>query len=190
MGTCTPANSGDSCSCECRRGFLNGLLAIGLGAIAYATPIVVGVISYLNPLRQKGRAGQFLQLAQLDALPEDGTPRKVPVVLDRQDGWTHFPPAPVGAVFLRRVGAKKDKVEAIQVVCPHAGCFVSYDDQNKQFFCPCHSAHFDLEGHRTDAVSPSPRDLDTLDVEIREGGQVWVMFQNFCNGKSEKVAQA
>ncbi len=165
------------------------MAALGVGAVAYATPLVVGIFSFLSPLRpsQKGQTGDgFIRLASLDALAENGAPVKTPVVMDREDAWNRFPKEPVGAVFLHRTA--KDKVLALQVVCPHAGCFVDYDGPNKRYYCPCHKATFDLEGKRLEAKSESPRDLDTLDVDIR-GTEVWVKFQRFQSGSTEKIAQ-
>jgi len=163
-------------------------MAIVLGIVACVVPAVVGIVTFLNPLRKKGQAGRFIRLASLDVLPENGTPRRFPVIADRTDAWNRFPNEPIGAVFLRRTG--KDGVEAIHVVCPHAGCFIGYDQDENEFLCPCHNAHFDLTGKRKDENSPSPRDLDTLDVEIRNGTEVWVKFQNFRTGIPSKVVEA
>jgi len=149
--------------------------------------VLFGVVSFLNPLRQKRQAGQFMRLATLDALAADGAPLKTTVTMDHVDAWNRVPNQPVGAVFLRRVGEKE--VRAIHVVCPHAGCFITYDAGRKGFFCPCHNASFDLEGRRLDPASSSPRDLDTLECEIRDGGEVWVRFQSFRTGTAEKIAE-
>jgi len=172
---------------EPRRGFFAKLTALAVAAAAYAVPAVTGLVAFLNPLRVKGQSGEPLRLATLETLPADGTPRKCPVIMDRTDAWNKFPKEPVGAVFLRRTG--ETQVEAIHVVCPHAGCFVQYDAEKNIFFCPCHSASFDLTGKRLDETSPSPRDLDTLEVEIRNGNEVWVKFQNFSTGIPQKVAE-
>jgi menaquinol-cytochrome c reductase iron-sulfur subunit len=172
---------------EKRRGFLTKLLAISLGAFAYAVPVAAGVISFLNPWRQKSQAGRFLRLASLETLPEDGTPRKFPVVMDRVDAWNRFPKEPVGAVFLRRV---EGGVRALHVVCPHAGCFVGYDAEKKHYLCPCHNGEFALDGTRLGDNSPSPRDLDALDVEIRDDTEVWVKYENYRTGIPQKVAEA
>jgi len=112
---------------------------------------------------------------------------KTPAIMDRVDAWNRFPKQPVGAVFLRRTA--RDQVLALQVVCPHAGCFVDYDEAKQRFFCPCHKASFDLEGKRLEASSESPRDLDTLEVEVR-GSEVWVKFERFQPGTSDKIPQA
>ena len=176
-----------------RRGFLIKALAILLGIAGLGVPIAAAVCAFLNPLRQKTKTGDFRRLATLDALPEDGTPRKFPVIADRTDAWNRFPNEPIGAVFLRRTGAKS--VEAIQTVCPHAGCSVQFTsggdeaDADGKYFCPCHAASFDLAGKRLDETSPSPRDLDTLEVEVRDGIDVWVKFKEFQTGTAKKVAK-
>lgn len=185
-----------SCCCGChgqahgqpRRGFLSQAAGLLCGGFALLVPTCVGIVSFLNPLRQKSQSGEFMRLASLDVLPDDGTPRKVPVIAERTDAWNTYPSEPIGAVFLRRKG---DKVTALQMICPHAGCSINFESSadGGKFFCPCHSASFDLTGKRTDATSPSPRDMDTLEVEVRNQNEVWVKFQTFGVGTANKVAQ-
>ena len=195
-----PGANDDRPACACCLGGANdapgprrGFLAVLLGLAALTPPLLIGIFSYLNPLRQKGQAGRFFRIATLDTLPEDGTPRKFPVITDRKDAWTIFPNEPIGSVFLRKTedaAAKTEVIQALCVICPHAGCFIGYDEKNNEFLCPCHTAHFDLSGRRTDAQSQSPRDMDVLDeVEIRNGNEIWVKFQNFRTGSSQKVAK-
>jgi menaquinol-cytochrome c reductase iron-sulfur subunit len=192
-------NESPSCCCGCskdassraetRRGFCGQAAAIVCGAAALATPVVAGIAAFLNPLRQKSQGGQLLRLASLDTLPEDGTPQRVPIIAERTDAWNRFPAEPIGAVFLRRV---KGGVSALQVICPHAGCSIGFESspQGGRFFCPCHAASFNLEGKRTDATSPSPRDMDSLEVQIRNKNEVWVKYESFCLGVAAKVAQS
>jgi len=188
-------NSTSPCCCqsetpsehENRRGFLGQTAAVACGVVALATPVVAGVVTFLNPLRQKSQGGQFMRLASLEAIPEDGTPLKVPDIAERTDAWSRFPAEPIGAVFLSRIGG--GKVAALQVICPHAGCSINYDATGRRYFCPCHAASFDLAGKRTDATSPSPRDMYLLEVEIRKKSEVWVKFQTFGGGTANKVAQ-
>ncbi|MEN6451115.1 MAG: Rieske 2Fe-2S domain-containing protein [Thermoguttaceae bacterium] len=170
-----------------RRGFLHKSLAVASAGLAVLVPTAVGVATFLNPLRQKGQAGQWKRLATLDTLPSDGTPQRVPVIADRTDAWTRFPAEPVGAVFLRRIG---DGAVAFQAMCPHQGCPLSYDSEAKCFACPCHlQPRFHLSGKRIDGEkSFSPRDMDSLKVEIRNRNEVWVDFRTFRGGISEKVA--
>jgi menaquinol-cytochrome c reductase iron-sulfur subunit len=177
-----------ACGTEPRRGFLARLLGWLAGALTLAAPLGTGLVALLNPLRQKGQGGQFVRLATLATLPEDGTPLKATVVMDSVDAWNRAANQPVGAVFLCRVG--RGQVVAFNVVCPHAGCSVEYVEKTKRFFCPCHVASFDLSGKRTDAVSPSPRDLDQLEVDaerLHKDNEVWVRFQNFQTGIAKQV---
>jgi menaquinol-cytochrome c reductase iron-sulfur subunit len=177
-----------------RRGFLAKMFAIVGGGAALLVPAALGAAAFLNPLRQKGQAGEFRKLATLDVLPEDGTPMKFSVIAERTDAWNRYPNESIGAVYLRRAGKKdgKDAVEALQVICPHAGCSIMYESGEKggKFYCPCHGASFDLAGARTDHTSQSPRDMDALEVEIRHAGEIWVKFQSFATGTSQKKAQA
>ncbi len=172
-----------------RRGFLAGTIAIVAGGFALLVPAVVSLVSWLNPLRQKSPAGEF-KLALLDELPENGTPKRIPVITDRIDAWNRFLAEPVGAVFLRR--AAENEVEAFQATCPHAGCTIQFQNASEdgKFFCPCHAASFGLGGERLDKPSPSPRDMDSLDVEIRNENEVWVKFRNFQTGTAKKIAKA
>ena len=110
------------------------------------------------------------------------------MVANRSDAWNKYPHVPVGAVYLRRTGDKT--IQALNVVCPHAGCFVDYVEDRKSFLCPCHSSSFALNGTIADPKSPSARPLDSLEVEIRNGAEIWVKFQNFRAGQAEKTPVA
>ena len=53
-------------------------------------------------------------------------------------------------------------------------------------FVPCHNSTFGLDGSVTDANSPSPRGLDTMDTKV-EDGFVWIRFQQFRPNIVEKI---
>ena len=177
----------DPVASPCRRSFFCQLWAIVCGGAALAVPAAAAVAAFLSPLREKAQAGRQVRLTTLENLSDDGTPRKFPVIANRSDAWNQFPNEPVGAVFLRKTGP--GQVQAFQVVCPHAGCYVSYEAGKNGFYCPCHQATFDLTGKRLDARSPSPRDLDALTCEIRNGSEVWVTFENYRTGTPQKIVQ-
>lgn len=167
-----------------RRDFLVGVSAVVAGTLAMLAPIGAAVVSLLDPLRREKPSSEMVLVARTSAIPEDGSPRKFTVTADRTDAWAAYDDSPVGAVYLRRSG---DEVRALNVVCPHAGCFVGVAKDNSRFSCPCHLSSFDLDGAVDDPTSPSPRDMDTLDVEVRNGDEVWVRFQNFLPGRAEKT---
>src|SRR5260221_674567 len=87
----------------------------------FANDFAAGLAVYLDPLRHKSSGKGSVRVASLEALPSDGIPRKFPVLATRVDAWNKFREVPIGAVYLRRTG---DQIEALNVVCPHAGCFV------------------------------------------------------------------
>ncbi|MEI8371980.1 MAG: Rieske (2Fe-2S) protein [Planctomycetota bacterium] len=170
-----------------RRGFLAKLTALGLGAIALAVPTLSALAAFLNPWRQKSATGKWVRVASLATLPVAGPPQRCPVIDDRTDAWNGYPAEAVGAIFLCQVS--ENNFLALQTICPHNGGCISYDPEKKNFYCPAHGALFDRQGLRLDAKSISPRDLDTLEVEIRDGTEVWVKFKKFQDGTSRKIVK-
>lgn len=171
-----------------RRGFFKQSLTLVLGGAAVAVPVAAGLVVASDPLRRKSAGGLNVQVTTLDALPADGVPRRFPVIAAKTDAWNRFAAAPVGAVYLRRTADKN--IEALNVVCPHAGCFVDYATGSGTFRCPCHQSSFAIDGKIADPRSPSPRGLDSLPVEVKDDGSVWVTFQNFQAGRPDKVPVA
>ncbi len=172
-----------------RREFVKACCAVAVGGVAAAVPIAAGLNFLSDPLRRTPIASSgFLSVTHLSALPEDGTPRKFAVIADKSDAWNRFPAVPIGAVYLRRLGP--EKVEALNVICPHAGCAVDFEPTKGSYLCPCHNSHFGLDGSLADKSSPSARPLDSLEVEIRSGGEIWIKFMNFRAGTAEKIPLA
>jgi len=153
---------------------------VAIGGAIGAVPGAVGLAVYLDPLRRSATGGLNVKVATLDAVPADGVPRKFSVYASRVDAWTKTPEAPVGAVYLRRTGAQQ--VEAFNVICPHAGCFVDYVPEKTCYLCPCHNSVFALDGKVASADSPAPRGLDQLKCTLQNGAEVWVDFQNYQAG--------
>lgn len=172
---------------EGRRDFLKKASSVAIGGVITAIPIAAGARVLLHPTKATAAGTQKVKITTLDSLPADGTPRKFPVIASRTDAWNKFPEAPVGAVYLRRTDEKT--IVALNVVCPHAGCFVDFRAEMKGFFCPCHNSLFEVGGKIADPKSPSPRGLDDLKVEI-QGNDVWVEFQNFRTGTAHKIPVA
>ncbi len=170
-----------------RREFCKQACCVAIGGVVGLAPVAAGLPVILDPLRRSVRANGAIRVTTLESLPNDSVPRKFAVIADRSDAWNKFPQVPVGAVYLRRTS--ETAVQAINVVCPHAGCFVDYIPERKGYLCPCHNSTFGLDGQVSDPKSPSPRGLDDLRVEIRTGGEVWVEFKNFIPGHAEKVVK-
>jgi nitrite reductase/ring-hydroxylating ferredoxin subunit len=171
-----------------RRDFLKVSVAAGVGACAVGAPICAAVRLVTAPVFAESTGGKSYPLATLDSLTE--RPEKFSIVDDKKDAWTTIPQQKIGTLFLRKVG---DTVQAFHSLCPHAGCMLQVGvktnpktkAEEELFYCPCHAAYFDLSGKRLDAVAP--RDMDSLDVEVKEG-RVFVKFENFTFGIAEKKA--
>jgi menaquinol-cytochrome c reductase iron-sulfur subunit len=168
-----------------RRDFITKTTAVVIGGSLAVVPAVAGLCVFLDPLRRNSENGSSVLVANLNSLPENGEPRKFSIVRTHVDIWNRTPNVPVGAVYLQRVGG--DQVRALNAKCPHAGCFVNLKAGQHNFLCPCHDSTFAADGKILDPKSPSPRGLDELQVEIRNGTEVWVTFQNFRAGVTEKV---
>ncbi|MCA9123515.1 MAG: Rieske 2Fe-2S domain-containing protein [Planctomycetaceae bacterium] len=191
MADSTPdvAEHSEESSDEDRRGFVTRLLAVVCGGIAGAVPFLSGLVVILDPLRRRADGQGFLRVTTLDSVPDDGIARYFPVVTDRTDAWNRYLDEPIGAVFLRREPGSSE-LECLNAICPHAGCFVDFNIAAKQFQCPCHDSNFESTGKRLNPDScPSPRDLDTLEVdpERLKAGEVFVNFKNFLTATPEKV---
>ncbi|MFK7817463.1 MAG: ubiquinol-cytochrome c reductase iron-sulfur subunit [Planctomycetaceae bacterium] len=184
-----------------RRGLLKSMVTSILAGAVGVIPLVPGLAFFLDPLIRKGEGGKTGGGAKKDAdgyirmdigfsaLPEDGTPQQYTVYDDKQDAWNLFRAVPIGSVWLRRIG---QQVIAFNTVCPHLGCAVGHRPSEGDFFCPCHTSAFDLDGKKLNEVPP--RDLDVLDVRRKSGGseavdgdEIWIQFQNDRAATSEKV---
>lgn len=167
-----------------RRSFLKEAAAGAVGACCILIPAGAAVVAWLDPLARSADGDALIPVGKLSNLPADGSPRRVTIVTSRNDGWTRDNAVPVGAVYLRRTAERT--VEALHSICPHAGCFVDYVAARRMFFCPCHESTFAEDGSINDPQSPSPRPMDTLDVELR-GDEVWLRFRNYRSGIQQKL---
>lgn len=171
-----------------RRNFLMQALAGMFGSLLVVFPFLSGLGVILDPLWRKSTDGEMIRIGSLDALPQDGTPVKFPVLSDKQDAWNKFSNVPIGAVYVRLL--PNQQCEAFNVICPHAGCYVDFLPDRRSYLCPCHRSTFSIDGKINDPKSPSPRGLDPLLVEVRNDKELWVKFQNFQTGRSDRVPMA
>ena len=163
------------------------IFAAGIGLLVGAVPACAGLAFFLDPLMRKKKEGNgdgFLKTqVALDALEINGDPQLVKIIMDKVDAWNKYLNQPVGAVYLRRTD--KDKVVAFNSRCPHLGCAVDYKPLEQHYFCPCHTSTFDMDGQMQNDIPP--RDLDNLEVQIRNGREIWLKFQNFRATTPEKI---
>lgn len=165
-----------------RRVFLK--VVFGAASAGVATAVGAPVITaFLDPGRRQIVTGgrEPLDYGKVIDLPV-GAPRKLDVVAEQRDAWARSDPKPIGAVWLLRHPG--DHVVVFSAVCPHLGCSVGFDQTKRVFACPCHESAFALDdGARL--AGPSPRGLDPLPLEIRDG-RVYVTYLEFAQGFVER----
>jgi menaquinol-cytochrome c reductase iron-sulfur subunit len=176
-----------------RRNFLAKLLAFVTGGVIVAVPVAAGLGFFIDPLiRKRGSSGGgdgrrdvegYLPVTPLAAIPADGRPQVFTVYDDSVDAWNKFSNQPVGRVFLRRL--PDGTVTAFNVRCPHLGCAVDYRPAQNDYLCPCHMSAFDLDGHKKNEIPP--RNLDSLDVKIKNKTEVWIHYEVFKAGTPDKI---
>lgn len=65
----------------------------------------------------------------------------------------------------QKVAAYRDEagnIHALNPVCTHAGCIVSWNGEEKSWDCPCHGARYDIRGKIL--TGPATKDLLTLNI--------------------------
>lgn len=147
-----------------RRRFLVRAIVIAQAAIGGALAYVFGSV-ILGPSFSE-QAPTWLAAATLGDL-KDGWPTPVTLRMTRQDGYRQVVERRV--VYLSRDAA--GAVLALDSTCTHLGCRTRYDDEAKQFVCPCHGGAYDTEGKVV--AGPPPQPLRRLDARV-EAGRVLV----------------
>lgn len=168
-----------------RRNVLTKTAALVVGGLITVVAPVAGLFTLFDPLRRKSDTRGMVRVTSLTSLPENGEPRKLPVLDTLVDAWNRTENVPVGSVYVQKTGPKT--VRVLSATCPHLGCSVGYNAANHGFACPCHKSSFSIDGKILDPKSPSPRGMDELVAEVRGNGEVWVKFQNFRKGSPEKI---
>jgi Rieske Fe-S protein len=183
---------------DTRRSFFKEALTLLIGGVAVLTPLVAGIGFFLDPIIRRRKGGEtstevgaggvevseFLPAGTtVDALPADGTPQQVVIRADRVDAWNMFPDQQIGSVYLKKT--PDGKVVAFNTICPHLGCAIDFRKSQGDFFCPCHTSTFALDGQPVNVIPPRP--MDALEVEVRDGGAIWVKYQEFRSNTHEKI---
>ena len=154
-----------------RRSFLAGMLALGTSAVGALLAIPL-VRFTLDPLWRTtsevlwSDAGPARDFAAISA------PLKVQLSIEQRDGWRKV--LSEKAVYVLKAPAGRPRV--LSAVCPHLGCSIAWNDDKKQFICPCHNGTFAHDG--TLVSGPPPRGMDELEASIQDG-RLRVRYQYF-----------
>jgi menaquinol-cytochrome c reductase iron-sulfur subunit len=147
-----------------RRTFYNVCIQ-GLGALIGAA-LAIPAAAYLLIKPQSGKTSQWVQAADLNQL-QPQKPQEVTFRRTRIDGWRTVNEKTTAWV----VKTDPQTVVAFTPNCTHLGCAYHWDDQQKNFICPCHTSAFSLDGKVLSG--PAPRPLDRYVTRV-DGGKLLI----------------
>jgi cytochrome b6-f complex iron-sulfur subunit len=85
-----------------------------------------------------------------------------------------FPPdsqlAPVNFKENVYLLSKNDEIKALSARCPHLGCTVNFNGDEKRFKCPCHGSTFNAFGKWVSG--PAKKNLEPLPIEKKPNGDI------------------
>lgn len=179
-----------------RRCFIAQAGAVVLATAAVSPAVISAAATVLTPIKkhfcgnksQEGGEVKEYPVGTFAELPEDGTPVLVSIRDELVDGWSKEVNV-IGAIFARRLEGE-NKFLVLHTMCPHMGSTVGFKKNEKAFFCPSHSAYFDLDGKRQDVngqKNPCKRDMDELNARLTEDGTILVEFMCFKSDSAEKI---
>ena len=195
-----PADSQENTTPD-RRSFF-GMALFGAGSIATLAAavgsFVSGLVQPIRPARPDkmekaqsdesdaaGKSDEYLFVTRLESLPENGQAARFPVIANPVDAWTRHQSRSIGNVYLRRTDSENG-ILAWNARCPHAGCTIDFRSEKNDFFCHCHESQFRSDGSLPEGRTHSPRAMDSLETEIRNSNEIWIRFQQFQVGTSDK----
>lgn len=141
-----------------RRSFLKRFVKTAFSLIALAT---LGSLVYIYPSKSGKKEAFFVPLMDEDELPRRGV-RGVNYQYSVEDRTV------TNRVYLV---ATEDGTVAFSPICTHLGCFVNWDNNRKEFICPCHGGKYDMNGGVL--KGPPSKPLTRLPLRIT-GGKVFL----------------
>lgn len=168
-----------------RRGFWTGAI-YGVSAMATAILGTTAARFFAFPLLKKESKAKpeeaVIDVGYASQFEKGGIPQNAEVVVEgRRNAWLAEKKTKAGSVWVRR--SEEGEIQAFSSICPHLGCGIQFDKENKNFICPCHDSSYDLAG--TKIAGPAKRGLDRLEV-IENDGRVQIKFQQFKLDVAEK----
>ena len=165
-------------SLQKRRSFLGALLALGsafVGALL-SVPLMRFAIFPLIRRTTDLKSSPVGSLSEFSSLTE---PAMRTIQIEQIDGWRKT----VSEKIVYITKDQQNQIFVLTSICPHLGCTVPWNNEKKQFVCPCHGGTFSANGSRVSG--PSQRGMDTLETSVQDG-QLLVRFQYFRQLVSDK----
>ena len=150
-----------------RRQFVNVVLT-ALGTIMGAV-IGLPAIGYLiSPATKIQKKDDWVSLGPLENYTV-GAPTLFSFNRTTINGWEKTVNS-YGAYVVR---FSPDQLKVFSNMCTHLSCRVSWKEDRQEYICPCHDAHFDIQGGVLSG--PPPKPLFEYETKI-EAGNLFIHF--------------
>ncbi len=130
----------------------------GLGAVISGLLAVPAALYLLLPPRLR-KTDDWIDAGDLSKM-DFKVPVEVVFRKNRLDGWKLTSEKKTAWV----VRQPSKALVAFGPQCTHLGCAYHFEEDTKQFFCPCHNSVFSLDGRVVSG--PAPRPLDRYDLKL------------------------
>lgn len=137
-----------------RRDFLGKFIKIFFLSVFV---VLSSVLLYLYPSANREKSLRFFYLMEEENLPARGIRRVDFEYMSEERSMLQ-------RIFL----SMSDKGPiAFSSVCTHLGCLINWDNNKKEFLCPCHGGRYNMNG---DVIAgPPPKALTRLPLDIKDG---------------------
>ncbi|MFD0711177.1 ubiquinol-cytochrome c reductase iron-sulfur subunit [Paenibacillus sp. GCM10027626] len=145
-----------------RRQFLSYTLG-GAGAFMAAGMTLPMIRFAVDPILKKKETGSLIKVVEESKITNE--PQEFKFNIHQIDGW--YVSDPELAAWITK--DEKGEIFALSPVCKHLGCTIGWNtNNNNQYVCPCHDAHYTKEGKN---LTVAPKPLDEYEVQLKDG---WV----------------
>jgi len=148
-----------------RRSFVK-IVTASLGSMMAAIVGLPVIQYFISPALGKTTSDDWISLGSVDKYPFE-IPTLFKFSITKVNGWERSSHS-YGAYVLRKEG--KDPI-VFSDVCTHLSYRVNWDEEIKEFYCPCHAAYFDKDGGVVSG--PPPRPLDRYEIKL-DGDQLFI----------------
>ena len=149
-----------------RREFM-GMATVAIGGLISVSLAIPAVGYILGPALQRLNTEEWIRLGSASKV-ELGTPTLFKVTVERKAGWI----SDIRELSFYVLTEDGRSYVAMSNICTHLGCRVRWNEEQNQFFCPCHTAIFAKDGEVV--TGPPPRPLDRYEVKV-EDDQLFVL---------------
>lgn len=145
-----------------RRKFLKTAALTGCTALIVGVPLATYAI--FPSLKQE--PGNWFDFGSIDDLEPDNF-NMLSYEFMVKDGWIILPQR--GFVWVK-TDARQESGQQIKIfssTCSHLACNVIWEEESREFICPCHSGRFDEHGQPI--AGPPSRPLSVLEHKVADG---------------------